>query len=166
MLGQMKNDWVPSSGPIPIEMTTDYFCLEGFFFEEDRDKIKIAVQCQADGTFDISNADTCVRSNYNKRENSQEGRWKLSVLFFFCNIDINCTTDPPPNTPNMYQSVTNGTGYNSLANYTCGPYSKFQPFLNPLTLKLEDHPETFTSRCQWDKTWTLNEIPTCICKLW
>ena len=60
----MKNDWIPTHGYVPRHMTTNYSCVEDFFFEDDRDKEKIFITCQDDGTFDTYNHDQCVRSNF------------------------------------------------------------------------------------------------------
>ena len=48
----------------------------------------------------------------------------------------------------------------SFYRYTCGPYAQF---------KTEDDPpiyyEKFKISCQWNKTWTADELDPCQCKL-
>ena len=88
---------------------------------------------------------------------------------------------PPPAAPDIGARLWDGNTlvYGTEVTYNCGPYAKSELSLFPLNRSLKpfyfrfenpDRPgemmETVTTRCQWDKTWTMYEwdFPKCICE--
>ena len=134
-----------------------YKCAsKDLWFELDRDLENFEIKCLDDGSFDEPADDewlNCVPSTcYLKAGYNRNMSKKSLFLAVFC--------PPAPDKPRGGKMVWNEkTTFGTTAEYECGPYAKFQA---------ENSTEFYGKSvltCLWNKTWSLEVLDPCICKL-
>lgn len=169
----VKPQWaLDTHGPVEFYDNVTYTCAHsGLWFEEDRDMESFEVQCQPDGSFlPPDEWPFCVRS---ERTIHKVTRNFCTFLHLFqpCfatslprsrGAGPSYGTGTPPTTPKSSE-FRNGEGFahgklwRIFCRYGCGSYAQFRSDDGTLYNSL-------TIRCQWNKTWTRDELDRCICE--
>ena len=108
------------------------------------------------------------------------GRWNVPFEWPKCIENVECPEPPPPapragtrkwsgkfayltkaeyDSTDLYRISNFDTISFSLPRYKCGHYARFKKDENSTEY------ETATIHCQWNKTWSLEELHPCSCKL-
>ena len=144
----MNFDW--DGNAVPFHNYIHYSCKHGYFFDGDRDRGSIPVECLTDGTFETRVLPSCYDSEHFLSEPLPADCHNVFSSIFpavYCSSPL----EKPEGGVRIWDEQTI---FESSVTYKCPPNAKFIFPDGSLV-------ETQESTCQWNKQFSLNSLPPC-----